>query len=223
MFETEKYALFQKIYELGGILSSNIGFKLNLHNEHPDIPLSPIYLDLGEVLCDCKIRMAIAKLFLPYIENLNPAPQRLVDLPQSVSPLTTTISDLTQMSIVRIRSELLKGSAPHDTKKPITGFFIMFDYGLIVDDVVSGWAHTKFLALKIVEEAGLSVKNIFTVFDREEGGKERLKRAGYDCFSLFKLSDLLDFLISQKYMPKEIKEKWLEFSAIVKKSSLSTY
>jgi orotate phosphoribosyltransferase len=61
----------------------------------------------------------------------------------------------------------------------------------IIDDVVTT-AGSILNAAGAVEAAGCKVVRTLAVVDREEGGSEEIRRAGYRFDSLFKVSELLD-------------------------------
>ena len=52
-------------------------------------------------------------------------------------------------------------------------------------------AASKFEASARVEDAGLKGTDIIVLIDREQGGKEELKRKGYALHSCLKLSEML--------------------------------
>ena len=155
-------------YKSKAIKFSKEGFKFNLHAEHPEAPLSPNYLNLRDVFRDPRIRKNIAKQIVPIVKKLRP--DILVDLPQSISPITTTISDITKIPMISIRSEALKGiKKNHGVKQSINGAFKNRQKVLIIDDVVSSYAFTKIKAIKVLKENGLKViPKIIVVVDREE-------------------------------------------------------
>ncbi len=60
----------------------------------------------------------------------------------------------------------------------------------LVEDVVTT-AGTLIKAIERTEEEGYRVAMVLTVVDREEGGRERLKQAGYDLSALFTRNDII--------------------------------
>lgn len=61
---------------------------------------------------------------------------------------------------------------------------------VVVEDVITT-GESALRAIRAVEEAGARVLGILAVVDREEGGSERISRAGYDVARLFTASELL--------------------------------
>lgn len=203
-------------FRFKAIKFSQEGFKFNLHADFPEAPLSPNYLNLRDVFRDPEVRKNIAKQIVPIVKKLKP--DILVDLPQSISPITTTVSDMTQIPMISVRSEALKGvKKDHGVKQNINGAFKTGQKVLIIDDVVSSYAFTKIKALEVLKESGLKViPKIIVIVDREEGGKERLKKFNCDLISILGFKNILDLYLSRKLINKEEYEKSLEYGKIAK-------
>ena len=60
----------------------------------------------------------------------------------------------------------------------------------VVEDVVSTGA-SVLKACQRIQEAGLKVATVCTILDREEGGKEAIKAAGFDLQTLFTRQELV--------------------------------
>ncbi len=170
---------------------SEKGFRFNLHDKYPDVPLSPNYWDFRDILRDVHIRNLIAVLMLPLIMRVKF--DILVDLPQSISPLVTTLSDKTGINIITIRSEALKGEKKdHGVDKPIMGKYEKGQRALLLDDVVSSRARTKLKAISVLQEAGIKVvRKIFVIGDREEGGREYLAKREWLLVSILHFRKML--------------------------------
>ncbi len=216
-----KKILSLKIYGLSGILFDEKGFQFNLHNEHPEVPLSPNYVDLRGVFRNREMRIMIAGLMMPQIMEMKP--DRLIDLPESATPLVTTLSDMTGIEMISLRSEVLKGGAKdHGTKNIINGDFKKGQTALLIDDVVSSFAFTKFKAIPILRSAGLELlPTVCVVIDREEGGKEKLAQEGFELKSLLGLhSDVTRHCIEAGLASEKIRQMSLEFAEAAKKYAL---
>ena len=203
-------------YKFKAIKFSKEGFKFNFHAEHPEAPLSPNYLNLRDVFRDPEIRKNIAKQIVPIVKKLKP--DILFDLPQSISPITTTVSDMTKIPMISVRSEALKGvKKDHGIKQNINGTFKKGQKVLIIDDVISSYAFTKTKAIEVLKENGLKViPQIIVIVDREEGGKETLKNFKYDLVSILGFKNILNFYLSKKLITKEDYKKSLEYSKFAK-------
>ena len=60
----------------------------------------------------------------------------------------------------------------------------------VLEDVVTT-AGSSLKAVKACREFGLEVIGVFTLVDREEGGRENIEKEGLELYSVFKISDLM--------------------------------
>ncbi len=211
-----------KFFKYKAVRFSKKGFKFNLHAEHPEAPLSPNYLNLRDVFRHPEIRKIIAEIFASEVKKIKP--DLLVDLPQSISPVTTTVSDLTGVPMISIRSEALKGAGKkdHGVAQSISGIYKKGQKALILDDLVSSRAFTKIKAIQVLKEAGLKVVPIILiVVDRAEGGKEILKKQGFNLMSLLSLPKMFEFYLKKGLITKKIYNQSLAYSKTAKKYSLA--
>ena len=203
-------------YRLKAIKFSKEGFKFNLHAEFPEAPLSPNYLNLRDVFRYPEVRKNIAKQIVPIVKKLKP--DILVDLPQSISPITTTVSDMTKIPMISVRSEALKGiKKDHGVKQNINGVFKKGQKVLIIDDVVSSYAFTKIKCIEVLKENGLKViPKIIVVVDREEGGRETLKKLKFGLINILGFKEIINLYLSRKLISKEDYEKSMEYGKSAK-------
>jgi orotate phosphoribosyltransferase len=221
--DKHKSQLALDFYKLKAVKFSKEGFRFNLHADHPEAPLSPNYLNLRDVFRNPEIRKAIAKEIAPLVKKIKP--DLLVDLPQSISHITTTVSDLTGIPMISIRSEALKkegAKKDYGVAQNINGAFKKGQKALIIDDVVSSYAFTKMKAVAVLKQNKLKViPKIIVIVDREEGGKENLKKMGYELIRLLDLKDMLKAYQAKKWITEEEYEKSLRFADMAKKFALN--
>jgi orotate phosphoribosyltransferase len=83
-----------------------------------------------------------------------------------------------------------KDAKGHGTGRRIEGGFRSDTEVVVVEDVVTT-GDSALRAIQVVEESQARVLGVFSVVDREAGGRERLERAGYPLVSLFTTTELL--------------------------------
>ncbi len=221
MIRDVKKDLSLRIHSLGGIKFREEGYTFNLHKKYPDAPKSPNYVDLRGIVRNRLMRMQIAGLMAGFILKIKP--DRLIDLPEAITPLVTTLSDLTGIEMISVRSEALKGTTKdHGEKNIINGHFERGMTGLLIDDVVSSMAATKFNAFPILRNAGLNLLPcVCVIMDREEGGAERLSREGYELKSLLGLhTDVTKYCFGEGIISEEILRMSVDFARVAKEYSL---
>jgi len=70
---------------------------------------------------------------------------------------------------------------------------------------------SKIEAIKPLTDAGLIIKDIVVLFDREQGGREFLEERGFRLYPVFTLKEWLDLLVEKKKIDKEKYEEVIEF------------
>ena len=167
-------------------------FRLKLHDTNPEAPLSPLYVDLRTV---CRLPgycERIAKI-IDGMSRKSPIEFDVVaDIPLSISPVATTLSHLIGCGQVTPRPT----AKTHGGGDMVLGKVEKGHVALLLDDVITK-ADSKLEAARTLEEAGLSVRDVFVVVDREQGGKEELAAHGMTLYSIFTLKELCDFYREQ--------------------------
>jgi orotate phosphoribosyltransferase len=82
-----------------------------------------------------------------------------------------------------------KQAKEHGRLKRIEGNFSTGDSVVVVDDVITTGGSTL-QAIEAIEEAGGQVAFVMALVDREEGGRERIEKRGYNVVSIFTRADL---------------------------------
>ena len=77
----------------------------------------------------------------------------------------------------------------YGTGRAMEGSFVPGERAVVVEDIVTSGA-SALAAVEVLRKAGLSVKDLFCVVDREEGGKDKAAAAGVELYPLFTASEL---------------------------------
>lgn len=176
-------------------------FKLKLHEKNPDAPLSPFYFNLRNkdnptnpgplLLEDYEL---IGKVLWLTIDKYNIDFEALAGLPHAADPIIEGM-EKTKPKTKNFRIIKLFKLVSKDMRRivPSPGFdYRKGEIILPVDDLVTG-AHSKIEAIKAIESEGSVVKKLLVLIDREQGGRDELRKAGYELFSSFKITELLDY------------------------------
>jgi uridine monophosphate synthetase len=146
---------------------------------------SPIYIDLRLLASYPKMLSIAATAYRSLIADLDF--DRLAAIPYAALPIGTAISIQSGVPMIYPRKEV----KAHGTKSSVEGQFESGAKVLVVDDLISS-GESKFEAIDQLVSAGLIVEDIAVLIDREGGAEEKLAKAGYRLYSVFKLSDLVD-------------------------------
>jgi len=146
---------------------------------------SPIYIDLRRIISFPKLLAQIGEAYLPIISNLQF--DRLAGLPYAAIPITTAISLQGNYPMIYPRKE----AKTYGTKAEIEGEYREGETALVIDDLATTGG-SKFEAIEKLTGAGLVVKDVVVLVDRQSGAKESLEQAGYSMHAVLTITQLLD-------------------------------
>lgn len=185
--EREK-KLALELLEIGAIKFG--AFTLKLHEEKPDAPLSPIYIDLRILRSFPEVMDSAIEVYKELISGIKV--DVYADVPTAATPIVAILSYKTRIPMISPRKEEKR----HGITRSIDGIFIRGQVALVIDDLITK-ADSKLEAISVLEENGLKVTDVVVLVDREQGGEQELGRRGYSCHTAFKLKELLDFYLDE--------------------------
>jgi uridine monophosphate synthetase len=181
-------------------------FRLKLHEKNPEAPLSPIYVDL-RLLRSYPDAMDVA--VDTYIELTKGLKMDLyADIPTAATPMVALLSHRTRIPMISPR----KGEKEHGRLVSIDGAFRAGQVVVVIDDLITR-ADSKFEAIRVLEEKGLTVKDVVVLIDREQGGAQELAAKGYTCHAALSLRELLLFYRDSNSITEEEFEKTMTYIA----------
>jgi len=186
------------LYEMGAIQFGAFKLKSGAH--------SPVYIDLRRMVSDPHTLMQVAGEMV--MRSVNLTYQRIAGIPTAGLPLGTALSITIERPLIYPRMEA-KG---YGTGQRVEGLYREGETALVVDDVIS-LADSKLEAIAVLEAAGLVVKDVMVVVDRQMGGTDMLAEKGYTLHALYTLTDLLDGLVAAELINPVRREEvldWLE-------------
>lgn len=181
-------ALILALYEAGCVQFGKFRLKSGL--------LSPIYIDLRLLVSRPSLLGQVARAMAGLVRERELAFDRLAAIPYAALPIGVALSLELNRPLIYPRKE----AKDYGTGRAIEGVFQPGETALLVDDVITK-GHAKMEALAPLLEAGLVVRDILVVIDREQGGAEELAAQGYRLHSVLRLSALLDTLASAGRLP----------------------
>ena len=147
---------------------------------------SKYYIDIKKASTKPEVLAAIAKSMAARIATMENKPKRVAGVVLGSIPLATALSLETGIPLLMVRKE----RKDHGTGKLVEGDLCKGDDVLVVEDVITT-AGSSMKAIVALREEGAKVERIFSVIDREGGGRENLAGIGVELTSLVKGSELL--------------------------------
>jgi orotate phosphoribosyltransferase len=132
-----------------------------------------VYINLRDMRSKPKLIGYLAGLYANPIRRLRV--DRLVEVPEAVSPLAGHISALSGIPLVTVREEAKPGRV---VKGKLIGDLKRGDRVVIIDDVVTDGA-SKIAPLVELRSAGAEVAAIVVMVDRQQGWRKKLDEAGF--------------------------------------------
>jgi uridine monophosphate synthetase len=146
--------------------------------------VSPIYLDLRRLVSHPDVLRIVARAYAALLAGMDF--DRLAGLPYAALPIATAISLEMGRPLIYPRRE----AKEYGTRASIEGDFNAGEAAVVIDDLATTGG-TKIEAIDKLTAAGLSVRDIVVLIDREQGAGELLAQAGYRMHSVTTLRALL--------------------------------
>jgi orotate phosphoribosyltransferase len=170
---TEHAVLVQRLFEIGTIRFGEFTLKSGIK--------SPFYIDLRVVICYPDVLRRIGVLMAAEVSRC--AGDRIAGIPFAGLPLAVSASLAGNLPLIYPRKE----EKSYGTKRRIEGVFAPGDRVVLIDDIITDGG-SKFEAIEVLEEAGLVIKDLVILIDREQGGRELLAGRGYALHSVLTIS-----------------------------------
>jgi uridine monophosphate synthetase len=147
--------------------------------------LSPIYLDLRQLVSFPSLLQQAAAACLPLLHSLSF--DRLAALPYAALPIGTAISLLAGWPLIYPRKDVKE----YGTRAEIEGGFNPGERVVVIDDLTTTGG-SKFEAIQRLSAAGLQVQDVVVLIDRQSGARQALSEHGFRLHSVLTLTEMLD-------------------------------
>lgn len=176
-----KENLIQVLYQIGSIKFGEFTLKSG--------KTSSIYLDLRQIISYPAVLQQVAQAIWATIQNCEF--DIICGVPYTALPIATCISLQKQIPMVMRRKE----KKTYGTKQQIEGVFESGQTCLIIEDVITTGSSILETTNEL-EQAGLIIKDLAVLIDRQQGGKENLLRKNYTVHSVFNMQEILLCLLN---------------------------
>jgi len=188
-------------------------FKLTSGKASPyyiDLRVVPSFPDAFRQICDFYAEQITNEIGLKNFD-------RVAGVPLAGIPFASQIAYNLGKPFLYVR----KGIRLHGRKRRVEGILSSGDRVLLVDDLVTTGL-TLNRAAKAVRAEGGIVEEAIALLDREEGGKEKLKKNGIKLYSLLRMSEVANTLFEIEAIDEESRKTILkQIKKIASKSGAS--
>ena len=167
--------------------------------------ISPIYIDLRLLVSHPDVLRSVAKAMATLIGGCresdekskieNPKSKipfdRLAAIPYAGLPIGVAVALETGFPLIYPRKE----AKDYGTAKLIEGDFKVGETALLVDDLITKGT-SKIESLKPLTDAGLIVKDVLVLIDREQGGGAELASYGVTLHAVYRLGEIMNDLVA---------------------------
>jgi uridine monophosphate synthetase len=167
--------LAQRLHALGAVQFGTFTLK--------DGSISPVYLDLRLLISDPSLLADAAQAYARLLVDLTF--DRIAAIPYAGLPIGAAVALATGKPMIYPRREV----KAYGTGKAIEGRFVPGETAVVVDDVISAGT-SKLEAIGPLAAAGLVVRDVVVLVDRQGTGAAELAAAGYRLHSVMTLSDI---------------------------------
>jgi uridine monophosphate synthetase len=188
--------LIEALHELGAVKLGNFTLKSG--------DTSPIYMDLRLLISEPRVLGLAAEAYaglLPALEF-----DRIAAIPMAGVPIGTAVALASNRPMIFPRKQV----KAYGTGRAIEGHYEEGETALVLDDLISSGG-SKIEAIEPLEAAGLKVRDVIVLIDREGGGKEELASAGYALHSVLTLREIVDHLVAAGRVSAEEHQAVIEF------------
>ncbi len=205
MLTNKKRSLALSLFDIGAIkFDFKKGWRLKLHEKHPEAPLSPFYIDLRILQSHLEAKKKAVSALMELTKKLEF--DLVAGIPLAAVALVSTLAD--KINTPQITPRMKKKT--HGEIKKIDGSYEKGQTVLLIDDLVTR-AGSKLEAVKVLKSNGLKVNDVAVIFDRQQGGKQELAEMGYELHSALEVKSTLKFYKERGKITKNQLERLLEY------------
>lgn len=176
-FSAEGAALADELLASGCIKFGSFVLKSGLQ--------SPFYIDLRQIISFPGLLGAVAAAYLVILKDLQF--ERVAALPYAAIPIATAIALRGNYPMIYPRKE----AKEYGTRAEIEGLFQAGETAVLIDDLATTGG-SKFEAIEKLNSAGLTVRDVVVLVDRESGAREALAEAGLHLHAVMTITQMLD-------------------------------
>jgi orotate phosphoribosyltransferase/uridine monophosphate synthetase len=198
--DTGNLWLARALWDLGAIQFGD--FTLGRTTLH-----SPIYINLRLLISNPRALQRAARVMHQEVETLQQMRHPHVQPFQRISGIPFGGLHLATAFSLRTKIPMIYAHPPKQgngsSEAFIEGRYQRGETVLLIDDLITTGGGVIETGSILRQQAGLTVRDVLVVLDRQEGARERLHASGYNLISILELEPMLNYLMSSGLIPEE--------------------
>ena len=148
---------------------------------------SPIYIDLRRVISFPALFKKITQAYAEIVQGLSF--DHIASVPYAALPAGSVVAWQLGVSMIYPRKEVKQ----HGTGQAIEGSFEAGQSAVLIEDVITSGSSIV-TAAEVLRQAGIIVKDVAVLVDREQGGSLKMEEIGLALHSVLKFSEIISVL-----------------------------
>lgn len=151
---------------------------------------SPIYIDLRRVISFPGLFRKVALAYAEIAQRIKF--DHIASVPYAALPAGSVVAWQLGVSMIYPRKEVKQ----HGTGQTIEGSFEAGQTAVLIEDVITTGGSIV-AAAEVLRQAGIEMKDVIVLVDREQGGDLKMKEIGLSLHSVLKISEIVSILKQQ--------------------------
>ncbi len=152
---------------------------------------SPVYIDLRRMISFPELFHLALEAYLAKVKTLTF--DRIAAVPYAALPIATGLSVMNHCPMIYPRKEVKL----HGTGQAVEGDYKVGQNIALIEDVITSGG-SILTAVETLTAVGLKVNDVVVLVDRQQGGRELLKKSQIELHSIYAIRELLEILFSNK-------------------------
>src|SRR5437867_2461438 len=199
--------LAKSLWDLGAVQFGD--FTIGRTTQH-----SPVYVNLRLLISNPRALARAARVMHETVQTLqvmrNPQVQsfqRVCGIPFGGLHLATAFSLRSRVPLVYVHP----AKERNGNRVFVEGLYETAEHVLLIDDLVTSGGGIVETGRFLSANAGLQVRDVLVLLDRQEGAKEQLRARGYNLISILGLETMLNYLMASGLIEEEAYRRSVEY------------
>ena len=166
--------------------------------------LSPIYIDLRRVISFPGLFRKVAQAYTEIVQGLSF--DHIASVPYAALPAGSVVAWQLGVSMIYPRKEIKQ----HGTGQAIEGSFDAGQKAVMIEDVITTGGSIV-TAAEVLRQAGIVLKDVVVLVDREQGGDMKMEEIGLSLHSVLKISEIVSILKQKTLIDAETHKTVMQY------------